>query len=134
MRAGIAVDIALVFLGYNLLLRHVWNPQGLERLADEVLHVVTPVLYVAAWVWLMPKGALRWSDALRWLAFPLVYAAYTFLHGALTRFYPYYFVDVTRVGYPRAVGAMAGLSLALVVLGLVAVSVDRAKGHSTRQR
>jgi hypothetical protein len=48
VQAGIAVDIALVFLGYNLLLRHVWNPQGLERLADEVLHVATPVLYVAS--------------------------------------------------------------------------------------
>jgi hypothetical protein len=29
VQAGIVIDIALVCIGYNLLLRHVWNPQGL---------------------------------------------------------------------------------------------------------
>ncbi len=74
-QTAIAVYITIVGVTYSLLLRQLWNPQGAQKVADVLLHDVVPVLYVAFWVFLVPKFTLRWSDAVRWLAFPVA------LHG-----------------------------------------------------
>jgi len=36
--------MTMVGAGYTLLLRHLWNPQGAQKLADILLHDVVPVL------------------------------------------------------------------------------------------
>ena len=36
--------IAIVGITYSLLLRHMWNPQGTQKIADVLLHDVVPVL------------------------------------------------------------------------------------------
>jgi hypothetical protein len=105
----------------------------LDRVADEILHAVTPVLYVTAWLLLVPKGALRWRDVPRWMIFPLVYGLYSLAHGALSGFYPYFFMDVGKVGYTCTLSRLGGLALALVALGFVAVGIDRAMGRPTHQ-
>ena len=46
---GCAVNsILLVGIGYHLLLRHVWNPQGMQWIADMLLHYVMPILFLSA--------------------------------------------------------------------------------------
>lgn len=49
VRSGIAVSIALVGLAYNVLLRHLWQPEGWQFVADELLHDVMPVLFIIYW-------------------------------------------------------------------------------------
>jgi hypothetical protein len=46
IQAGSAVYIAIVGCSYQLLLRHLWNPQGAQWLADTLLHSVIPLVYV----------------------------------------------------------------------------------------
>ena len=43
--SGIAVSIVVVSLAYNLLLRHLWRPEGFQFIADELLHDVMPLLF-----------------------------------------------------------------------------------------
>ena len=59
VQGGVAAAIVLVGLAYNLLLRHTWNPQGLQWVADELLHDVMPVLFVIYWWFCVPKGTLQ---------------------------------------------------------------------------
>src|SRR5215510_10251224 len=47
---GIAVYIVIVCLGYNFLLCSVWNPEGLLKLADELLHVFIPISFIIYWI------------------------------------------------------------------------------------
>ena len=61
---GTALYIATVGVVYSVLLRHSWNPEGLDKLADIILHDVVPVLYVAFWIFFVPKSGLRWRDPL----------------------------------------------------------------------
>ena len=49
VQAAAATYIVIVGAGYSLLLRHIWNPHGTQKLADELLHDVIPVLYVLFW-------------------------------------------------------------------------------------
>jgi hypothetical protein len=59
------------------------------------------------------------------LWYPLVYLVWTLLHGAVTGWYPYPFVDVADLGYPRALINIAGLVVAFLSLEAALVGVGR---------
>jgi hypothetical protein len=124
-QSATAVYIAIVGITYALLLRHLWNPQGAQKIADMLLHDVVPVLYVAFWIFLVPKFTLRWGDAVRWLAFPVVYMSYTLARGFVSHWYPYYFIDVDTIGLSRALIHAAALLLAFLGLGLLFIAIGR---------
>jgi hypothetical protein len=133
VRGGLAVAILLVAVAYNLLLRQRWNPQGLGRVADETLHVVTPALYVLFWCLYVPKAVLRWADVAYWLLYPLGYLLYALVLGALSGFYPYYFLDGRALGYRTVLLYVAGFSLGVAALGLLVVLADRVLGRAVEE-
>ncbi len=121
--SGIAVSIVVVSLAYNLLLRHLWQPEGFQFVADELLHDVMPALFFIYWWRCVPKGSLRFKHIGAWVIYPLVYFAYVLLRGHLLGQYQYPFIDVDALGYPQvfvnAGGILAGfIVIALTVLGL----------------
>ena len=123
--SGIAVSIAVVGLAYNLLLRHLWHPEGWQWLADELLHDIMPLLFLGYWWRCVPKGTLRvWHIAL-WVIYPLLYFAYSLLRGHLLAVYPYPFVDVDKLGYPQVFINAGGLLVGFVVIALLAIGLDR---------
>jgi len=123
--SGIAVSIAVVSLAYNLLLRHLWHPEGWQWLADELLHDIMPLLFLGYWWRCVPKGTLRvWHMAL-WVIYPLLYFAYSLLRGHLLAVYPYPFVDVDKLGYPQVFINAGGLLVGFVVIALLAIGLDR---------
>lgn len=124
--AGLLVAIVLVAAAYNVLLRQRFHPQGLGRVADETLHVVTPLLYVVFWCVDVPKGGLRWADVFSWLLYPLGYFLYALLLGEVFGFYPYYFLDVRTEGAAGVLGYAAALLIVLLALGALVVLVDGA--------
>ena len=97
------------------------TPSG--NLAGFLLHTVSPVGAVVAWLLVGPRP--RFDGATVWwsVAYPLAWIAYTFVRGAIVDWYPYPFLDVTAIGYGRALlgtGAVAVVFLALAgLLGLV---------------
>jgi hypothetical protein len=108
-----------------LLLRNLWHPQGVHAVGDAIVHYAAPLLFLIDWVVFVPRQALRPSDALTWLAYPFVYAAYTLAHGALSGFYPYPFLDAAALGHPAVLVNMAWLGVGFLALGLGIVVVDR---------
>jgi hypothetical protein len=124
-QTGTAVYIAIVGATYSVLLRHLWIPEGAQKLADVLLHDVVPVAYVLYWLSFVPKAGLRWKHALLWLVYPIAYMLYTLLRGVSTGWYPYPFIDAGQLGFPRALGNGALVLLAFFVLGLVAGAIGR---------
>jgi hypothetical protein len=134
VRAGTAVYITIVGVTYSLLLRHLWNPQGLQKIADVLLHDVMPVAYLAYWLIFVPKNVLRRKHVLWWLTYPLAYLIYTLIHGWLSGWYPYPFVDVSVLGYPRFLLNVAVLLGAFLGIGLLAVAIGRWMAHNLASR
>jgi len=120
-----AVYIFVVGLVYSLFLRHVWNPTGLNKVADAALHDVVPVLYVLYWLIFVPKKNLSWVQPFYWLIYPLAYFAYALVRGEITGKYPYWFADPTHLGYPRTFMNSALLLIGFLVLGEIAVTIGR---------
>jgi len=98
---SIVLYMTIVGLTYNILLRNVWHPEGLFKLADELLHVVNPLLFIIYWVAFVPKEGLKYRNVWPWLWYPFVYFIYVLIRGAISGNYPYPFLDVAKLGYPQ---------------------------------
>lgn len=123
--SAVAVSIALVGLAYHLLLRQVWDPQGLQKLADIALHYAVPLLTVLHWWLAVPPTRMAWHAPLAWASWPLAYLGYALLRGLWLGTYPYPFIDVTTLGYPRTLLNALGLLGVFLLVGLAFVAVAR---------
>jgi len=129
---GIAASIVLVDIAYSLLLRHLWNPQGLRLLSDHLLHDVLPLVYLGFWWRFVAMGRFGLTDMLRWAIYPVLYFIYVLVRGALFGLYPYPFVDVGQWGYPRVLVNAAAILLGFVVISGLLIGLDRLKIYRTR--
>ena len=124
--SGIAISIVVVSLAYNLLLRHLWQPEGFQFVADELLHDVMPALFFIYWWRCVPKGSLRFKHIGAWVIYPLVYFAYVLLRGHLLGQYQYPFIDVDALGYPQVFVNAGGILAGFVLIALAVVGLDNA--------
>jgi phosphoglycerol transferase MdoB-like AlkP superfamily enzyme len=122
---AIAACMLIVGLVYNLLLRGLWQPTGWQRLADELLHVAMPLLFLAYWWLATARATLRWRGLLAWLLYPLGYLAYALARGMADGRYPYPFLDVAALGLPRVMANAAAVALAFVAVGAALAGVLR---------
>ena len=127
--SGIAVSIIVVGAAYSLLLRQLWQPEGWQWLANELLHDVMPVLFALYWWFYVPKGVLRVSHIGLWMLYPVLYFAYILLRGHLLGVYPYPFIDVEKLGYGQAFINAGGILAGFVAVALAVVAVDRYRGQ-----
>jgi len=123
--SGITVSILVVGLAYSLLLRHLWQPEGFQLIADELLHDVMPVLFLIYWWRCVPKGSLRLKHIGAWMIYPLVYFAYALLRGDLLGQYQYPFIDVATLGYPQVFVNAGGILAGFVLIALAVVGLDK---------
>jgi hypothetical protein len=131
-RAATAVYILVVGLIYTLLLRTLWAPTGLHKIADAILHDLVPLAYSLWWVGFAPKGGLRWVQALRWLAYPLAYFVLSVVLGSLTGRYLYPFVNLGVLGGATLLRNAVLLGMLFWILGLAAVGLDRVLTRAQR--
>lgn len=133
VRTAITGYIIIVGVVYFALLHGLGHRQGLALYLEYVLHYVTPPLFVLDWLLFVPRGETGWKVGLASLGFPAAYLVWTLARGAATGWYPYPFVDVPELGYPRVLLNIAGLVLGFLALELLLVTLDRALWHR-RQR
>jgi len=119
VQAATASYISIVGIVYSLFLRSIWDPQGWNAVADHLLHDVMPLLYVVYWFVFAQKQGIGWSDPIKWLVYPLIYILYSLARGAFVLWYPYWFVDVTQLGYGTALTNTGMVLIAFVVIGFI---------------
>ena len=123
-------SIVTVGIVYSLLLRSMWKPQGWQKVADMILHDVTPVLFLILWA-IMPHGALRWSD-LKWaLLPPALYLAYALARGAADGWYAYWFLDPSKQSPGELALGIIGVLAVFASVAAVAILADSAVGGAS---
>lgn len=122
---GIAASIVLVGLAYNVLLRHLWQPEGWQWIADELLHDVMPLAFVLYWWLYVPKGVLQLRHVVLWMLYPVVYFSYVLLRGSYIGDYMYPFINVGNIGYVEAFTNAGGILLGFIVIALGVLGADR---------
>jgi len=128
-RAGVSLAtigfFALVGAVYSLLLAGTQVLTGGDRYANVVMHYAMPVLVLLFWLACAPKGALRARDPLVWAAYPLTYLVYVLARGGIDGAYPYFFLDVGKIGLAAALTNAAAISAGFLVAGYLIVWLDR---------
>lgn len=118
MRLDSLLMITMSALIYFIVLTPRVNPQGWQAVANFGLHYAVPLLTLVGYGVFGPRPRLSFRDLLSALLVPVIWVIYTLLHGILTDWYPYGFVDVEALGYN---GVAVNLGWMLVVTLLLAV-------------
>lgn len=117
LRINAVTGIIVTGVVYWTMLRGPDAPTGFPGLVDLLLHGAVPILAPVLWLLLGPRGQISVRDVAWSFVFPVVYAAWTFGHGASTAWYPYGFIDVAPVGWG---GALTMAAVIFAVVGLLA--------------
>ena len=72
-QTAISVYIFVVGFVYNIILRFLWQPQGLQKVADELLHTAIPILYILYWYFKTSKEFIFFKNVYGWLIYPILY-------------------------------------------------------------
>lgn len=100
---AITVYITIVGLIYQIILRQTWNPTGLQKWVDEMLHSVNPLLVLIFWFLNYKSGKLQYRQIIYWLIFPLLYLFYVLIRGHFSNFYPYPFLNMPEIGLQKTI-------------------------------
>ena len=122
---AIAVYILIVSLIYYTLLLNNKPLLPVEMVATHILHGFVPLAYLGLWFFRFRNGDLNYSDSFRWVLFPLVYFIYLLIRGAVIDAYPYFFVNVSKIGYPMALLYAVCILGVFLISGLSLVVIDR---------
>lgn len=123
-------SIVMVGAGYHVLLRNAWSPQGLQLAADYLLHYVVPLCALAYWVMFAPRTRLGMLAPLAWCIYPIGYFIYALIRGELTGMYPYYLIDVARIGLAKVLANSAAMLAAFLLVGMAVRLIPVLRGTS----
>ena len=130
---GLTIAILLVGIVYALLLSGLHQLIGPARTADFLLHKVSPLAMTLWWLLFAPRNQLRWSAALTWAAYPLVYLFYALARGRVDGKYPYPFLDVHKLGWTQAAMNIGGIALGFILAGLLLIWIDHWRPLGSRR-
>ncbi len=122
---AITVYITVVGLVYQILLRHLWTPTGMQKIVDEVLHTVNPVLVIIYWFISRKINTLQYSQIKFWLIYPLIYLIYVLIRGYFSNFYPYPFLNIKNIGFQNVIINSIGITFLFIVISILFIWIVR---------
>lgn len=123
--SAITIYISVVGLVYQLMLRQLWHPTGLQQVVDELLHSFIPILVIVFWYLYEKTQSIKYKQVSGWLIYPLIYLLYILIRGQICNCYPYPFVDVTTLGMKTVLINSGILFIVFTLLSIAIVYVGK---------
>lgn len=116
IRMSAVVGITVTGLIYVSLLQGLVDLSGWASATNIVFHYIAPVAGVLGWLVFGPHP--RFTDGILGLSliFPGLYVGYTLLHGAVTGWFPYPFIDAGVLGWGATL--RNGVLVIILLLGI----------------
>lgn len=121
--AGI-VNIVITGVVYGTLLVGLVELSPWGGVADFLLHRLVPLLAPLIWLAYGPRGLTSWRVVGHALLYPIGWLAFTLARGAAIGWYPYPFLNVETLGYPRALVNCLGIAVAFVAVAALFTALD----------
>lgn len=119
---AITTFIFVVGLVYQVVLRAIWKPTGVQFLVNELLHSVIPVLFLIYWFLFSPKEKIKIKEVILWLLYPLFYLGFVLSRGLMSNFYPYPFLNISEIGIAQVlINSFLITVVILFVMGILGV-------------
>jgi len=98
---ALTVLILLVGAVYHVVLKSIWNPEGLDMVTSEIHHTLVPLGTFAIWIFSTNNNLGHLKNLFTWLLYPILYFSFVVILGSFSGFYPYPFMNVAEVGIGR---------------------------------
>lgn len=119
IRLDALLGIVITGVVFAAVLAPIVHLTGAAFVATVCFHYIAPVMMLLGWLVFGPRPAITWNTVAWAFAWPVLWLVYTFIHGYATDWYPYPFLDVTKIG----IGAALRNSLLVVVFAALLVLV-----------
>lgn len=119
-----ATSILTVGVVYSVALRSLWNPTGLQKLADVALHDLAPLAWLALWL-TTPHSRYPWRQISWALLPPLLYFVYALARGAIDGWYAYWFLNPAQQTPAELATSIVVIMAGLAVIAAVIVGFAR---------
>lgn len=134
IRGGATLWISVTGLVYAAIIAPTAHFTGIAFLAVVIHHYIVPLAVILDWLIFEKKGDFKFTYPLYWICYPLIYCVVSLIRGAITGFYPYWFLNPTQ-SYPSGAGSVgmmivliSGLLVFFIILGYVIFLIDRSLG------
>lgn len=125
--------ISVTFLVYNILLaKENTIAEYFTSLTNLTMHVILPIMFVLDWVLFYQHPNVKWYYPLLSTIMPLIYVGFILIRAAIVKdnanvVYPYFFLNLDKLGVNGFVKWIVILVAAFVALGYLIYALDRIK-------
>lgn len=119
LRIGSMFGITVTLILYHFILAPLAAFSGIAAVSNIGLHYVVPGFAIIGWVLFGPHPRITWKALLLAGIWPLAFIVLTVVQGAITGFYPYPFVNITKIGLAQV--AVNGLGVIVLLLAVGAL-------------
>jgi hypothetical protein len=125
LRLDALTAIVVTGLVFSLVLAKLIHLTGLAYVLTVCFHYIVPVMAPLGWLFFGPRPRISWHTLARAFLWPILWIIYTFIHGAISGWYPYPFLNVDKLGYTTAITNTLFVLIAALILGLIFKALDR---------
>jgi hypothetical protein len=100
----------------SLIIQHL---TGWALAATMGFHYIAPRGTLLGWLIFGPRPRMSWRTFGFAFIWPVAWIVYTFIHGAISSWYPYPFLDVTTIGYLDALRNSAIVLMIAVIIAAI---------------
>lgn len=125
LRLDAMLGIIITGLVYETILAPLVHPEGWALAATIGFHYISPWATLIGWLIFGPRPRMSWGAAAAAFLWPIAWLVYTFVHGAVTSWYPYPFLDVTLIGFADSVRNCLVVLLIAMVIAAILTLLDK---------
>jgi hypothetical protein len=125
LRLDALIAIVVTGLVFSLALAKLIHLTGLAYVLTVCFHYISPVMAPLGWLLFGPRPRISWHTLAWAFLWPILWIIYTFIHGAISGWYPYPFLNVDKLGYTTAITNTLFVLIAALILGLIFKALDR---------
>jgi hypothetical protein len=119
------LGIVITGLVYDIVLARQVHLTGAALWAGIGFHYVSPWAMLLGWIAFGPRPRISWRTVGGAFIWPVLWIVYTFAHGAASKWYPYSFMDASKLGLGTALINTCGVVVVAAVLAVAFRFLDR---------
>ena len=124
---GGLISILVIGAVYNLLLGDPTSAAYWANKPSVCLHLITPILYAIYFLSTRPGRQVDVGGLQCSILLPYLYIAFIYTRHLITgdQWFPYFFLDINRIGWSGALGWIIALTVVFVLTGIIFIQLGK---------
>ncbi len=125
------ISILVIGVVFNLLLGDPTSADYWSNKPSVCLHLITPILYAIYFLSTRPVRKVTVGGIQSSILLPYLYIAFIYTRHLITgdQWFPYFFLDVNRIGWGGALGWIIALTVVFVLTGFIFIYLGKKRSE-----